>query len=76
MGKISSLPDAERMAIIGYLAQEGVIREITAEVPLRRCNEFQSKYGVKPYDENNNTYLRKTHYRSNHSAVDRDFHVT
>ena len=29
MGKISSLPDAERMAIIGYLAQEGVIREIT-----------------------------------------------
>ncbi len=49
MGKISSLPDAERMAIIGYLAQEGVIREITAEVPLRRCNEFQSKYGVKPY---------------------------
>lgn len=49
MGKISSLPDADRMAIIGYLAQEGVVREITAEVPLRRCDEFQSKYGVKPY---------------------------
>jgi len=49
MGKISGLPDAERMAIIGYLAQEGVIREITAEVPLRRCDEFQKKYGIKPY---------------------------
>lgn len=49
MGKISGLPDAERLAIIGYLAQEGVIREITAEVPIRRSAEFQDKYGVKPY---------------------------
>ena len=49
MGKISSLPDAERLAIIGYLAQEGVVKEITAEVPLRQSNEFQDKYGIKPY---------------------------
>ena len=49
MGKRSSLPDSVRMSIIGYLAQEGVIREITAEVPLRRCDEFQNKYGVTPY---------------------------
>ena len=49
MGKISSLPDEERLAIIGYLAQEGVVREITAEVPLRKSSEFQKKYGVKPY---------------------------
>ena len=49
MGKISGLPDAERIAIIGYLAQDGVIKEITAEVPLRRSDEFQEKYGIKPY---------------------------
>ena len=49
MGKISGLPDNERLAIIGYLAQEGVVREITAEVPLRKSAEFQEKYGIKPY---------------------------
>ena len=49
MGKIANLPDAERLAIIGYLAQEGVVKEITAEVPLRISDEFQEKYGIKPY---------------------------
>ena len=49
MGKISSLPVNERLMIIGYLAQEGVVKEITAEVPLRKSDEFQSKYGIKPY---------------------------
>ena len=49
MGKISKLPDEERLAIIGYLAQEGVVETITAEVPLRRSAEFQAKYGIKPY---------------------------
>ena len=49
MGKISSLPVNERLTIIGYLAQEGVVKEITAEVPLRKSAEFQSKYGIKPY---------------------------
>ena len=49
MGIISSLPDEERLEIIGYLAQEGVVKEITAEVPLRQSDEFQKKYGIKPY---------------------------
>lgn len=49
MGKISRLPDDERLAIIGYLAQEGVVKEITAEVPLRKSAEFQAKYGIRPY---------------------------
>ena len=54
MGKISGLPDLERLEIIGYLAQEGVIDKITAEVPLRKCAEFENKYGVKPYPINSN----------------------
>lgn len=49
MGKISGLPDEKRLAIIGYLAQEGVIKTITAEVPLRKTAEFREKYGVNPY---------------------------
>lgn len=49
MGKISKLPDVERLAIIGYLAQEGVVDTITAEVPLRKCADFQEKYGIAPY---------------------------
>ena len=49
MGKISNLPDDERLAIIGYLAQDGVVDVITAEVPIRRSDEFQKKYGIKPY---------------------------
>ena len=52
MGKISKLPEDEKLAIIGYLAQEGVIREITAEVPLRKTEEFQAEYHVKPYPIN------------------------
>jgi len=49
MGKISNLPDDIRQELIGYLAQPGVISSITAEVPMKRCAEFEDKYGVKPY---------------------------
>ena len=49
MGKISGLPEKERLAIIGYLAQEGVVDTITAEVPKRKIAEFKEEYGVEPY---------------------------
>ena len=49
MGKISGLPDEKRLAIIGYLAQEGVVQSITAEVPLRMADKFREQYGIKPY---------------------------
>ena len=49
MGKISGLSDEKRLAIIGYLAQEGVVKSITAEVPLRMASEFHEQYGINPY---------------------------
>ena len=49
MGKISGLPDNERLAIIGYLAQKGVVDTITAEVPKKKIAEFKERYGVEPY---------------------------
>ena len=49
MGKISSLPEDVRQELIGYLAQPGIITSITAEVPKKKCAEFESKYGVMPY---------------------------
>lgn len=52
MGKISSLPDDVRHEIIGYLAQPGIIANITAEVPVKKCAEFEEKYGVTPYPVN------------------------
>ena len=52
MGKISSLPDDVRRELIGYLAQPGIIANITAEVPAKKCAEFETKYGVKPYPVN------------------------
>jgi hypothetical protein len=52
MGKISSLPDEIRQEIIGYLAQPGIIANITAEVPAKKCAEFEEKYGVTPYPVN------------------------
>ena len=41
MGKISGLPDNERLAIIGYLAQKGVVDTITAEVPKKKIAELE-----------------------------------
>ena len=52
MGKLSSLPDDIRHELIGYLAQPGIITNITAEVPKRKCDEFKRKYGVNPYPVN------------------------
>ncbi|MBO5953194.1 MAG: DUF3883 domain-containing protein [Oscillospiraceae bacterium] len=52
MGKISSLPDDVRQEIIGYLAQPGIIASITAEVPAKKCADFEEKYGVTPYPIN------------------------
>ncbi len=49
MGKISKLPDNERLAIIGYLAQEGVVDSITAEVPKKNLAKFKERYDVEPY---------------------------
>ena len=52
MGKISNLPDEIRRELIGYLAQPGIIANITAEVPVKKCADFETKYGVKPYPVN------------------------
>lgn len=52
MGKISSLPDDVRRELIGYLAQPGIIANITAEVPAKKCADFEAKYGVTPYPVN------------------------
>ena len=52
MGKISNLPDDVRRELIGYLAQPGIIANITAEVPVKKCADFEEKYGVKPYPVN------------------------
>ena len=52
MGKISNLPDDIRRELIGYLAQPGIIASITAEVPAKKCADFEAKYGVKPYPVN------------------------
>ena len=52
MGKISSLPDDIRNELIGYLAQPGIITSITAEVPIKKCADFETKYGVMPYPVN------------------------
>ena len=52
MGKISNLPDDVRRELIGYLAQPGIIANITAEVPVKKCADFEAKYGVKHYPVN------------------------
>ena len=52
MGKISSLPEKEKAEIIGFLAQPGIISNITAEVPLSKIDAFKEKYNVMPYPIN------------------------